>query len=112
MKARPLFLSLALAAGVLTLAGPVAADVLLVERVQTEPPALPDRGLSMAQVEATYGAPERKHAPVAGPNSHQFNPPITRWDYAGFSVYFERNKVVDAVAAKSRPTELGPKPVQ
>jgi hypothetical protein len=24
-------------------------------------------------------------------------PPITRWDYAGFSVFFEHDRVIDAV---------------
>ena len=89
MKAHPLSLALALATGLLLQASPASADTLLVDRVR-----------------------DRKHAPVAGPNSRQHNPPITRWDYAGFSVYFEYNHVVDAVAAKSRPEEIGPKPIQ
>jgi hypothetical protein len=25
-------------------------------------------------------------------------PPITRWDYAGFAVFFEHDRVIDAVA--------------
>ena len=112
MKAHPLSLALALATGLLLQASPASADRLLVDRVRAESAALPARGQSMQQVEAAYGAPDRKHAPVAGPNSRQHNPPITRWDYAGFSVYFEYNHVVDAVAAKSRPEEIGPKPIQ
>ena len=112
MKAHSLSLALALATGLLLQASPASADTLLVDRAQSESAALPARGQSMSQVEAAYGAPDRKHAPVAGPNSRKHNPPITRWDYAGFSVYFEYNHVVDAVAAKSRPEEIGPKPVQ
>ena len=27
--------------------------------------------------------------------------PSTRWDYAGFSVFFERDRVIDAVAIGS-----------
>lgn len=109
MKA--LTLSLALAAGLL-LQAPASADTLLVDRVKAETQAMPARGQSMAQVEAGFGAPERKHAAVAGPGDRQHNPPITRWDYAGFSVYFEHSHVVDAVAAKANPNEVGPKPVQ
>lgn len=112
MKATHLSLALVLATGLLAQVSPASADILLVERVQAESAALPARGQSMGQVEAAYGAPERKHAPIAGPNSREHNPPITRWDYAGFSVYFEYSHVVDAVAIKSRPEEIGPKPVQ
>ena len=110
MKA--LTLSLALTAGLL-LQAPAQADTLLVERVQSEQgQSLPARGQSMKQVEATFGAPQHKHAPIAGPNDTKHNPPITRWDYAGYSVYFENSHVVDAVATKASPTEAGPKPVQ
>ncbi len=109
MKA--LTLSLALAAGLL-LQSPAQADTLLVERVQAETQALPARGQSMSQVESRFGAPQVKHAAIAGPNNRRANPPITRWDYAGFSVYFEYNHVVDAVANKASANEIGPKPVQ
>ena len=109
MKA--LTLSLALAAGLL-LQSPAQADTLLVERAQSEPQALPARGQSMTQVESRFGAPQVKHAAIAGPNNRRANPPITRWDYAGFSVYFEYSHVVDAVANKASPNEIGPKPVQ
>jgi hypothetical protein len=113
MKAHTLFL--AFASVLLLQAAPAAAagDTLLVERVQAEPAfTLPARGTTMAQVESRFGAPVRKHAPVAGPNSTRHNPPITRWDYAEFSVYFERSHVVDAVLRKASPDELGPRPVQ
>ena len=110
MKA--LTLSLALTAGLL-LQAPAHADTLLVERVQTEASqSMPARGQTMAQVEAKFGAPQQKHAPIAGPGDRAHNPPITRWDYVGYSVYFEHSHVVDAVATKASPTEAGPKPVQ
>lgn len=110
MKA--LTLSLAFAAGLL-LQAPVQADTLLVERVQVEPTqSLPARGKTMGQIESQFGAPRAKHPPVAGPNARRYNPPITRWDYPNFSVYFEYNHVVDAVANKATPSEIGPKPVQ
>ena len=107
MKA--LSLSLALTMALLLPAAPADAEVLLVERVQREAGMpLPTRGSSMADVEARFGAPTRRYPAVGGPS----HPPITRWAYPTFSVYFEHDHVVDAVANKSRPTEIGPAPVQ
>ena len=103
-----LMLSLALIAP----AALAASDVLLVERVQTESVTMPPRGTSMADVEARFGAPAKKYPAVGGPGATSRNPPITRWDYLGFSVYFEFDHVVDAVARASSPTEIGPAPVQ
>ena len=56
----------------------------------TAPVTTPTRGASMAQVEAQYGAPTERHAAIG-------NPPITRWDYPGFSVFFEHQHVVHSV---------------
>jgi hypothetical protein len=50
----------------------------------------PTRGARMADVEARFGAPQARH-PAVG------EPPITRWDYAGFAVFFERDRVIHAV---------------
>ena len=52
--------------------------------------------MSMTAVESSYGAPAQRHAAVGGGNAQQ--PPITRWDYPSFSVYFEHDKVIHAVA--------------
>lgn len=109
MKA--LTLSLALTAGLL-LQAPAHADTLLVDRVEAATSPMPTRGQTMSQVEAQFGAPQHKHAPIAGPNDTRHNPPITRWVYPNFSVYFEHSHVVDAVVNKATPTEAGPKPVQ
>ncbi len=88
----------------------VRQDVLLIERVEVaQERVLPDRGQLMAQVESQFGAPVRKHATVGGDSRHQ--PPITRWDYADFSVYFEHSHVVNTVIRKASPLETGPKPV-
>lgn len=63
----------------------------------TEAPAaraagsLPTRGMSMAEVERRFGAPGAKVAPVG-------RPPISRWAYPGFVVFFEYDHVVHAVA--------------
>ncbi|RPE81722.1 hypothetical protein [Vulcaniibacterium tengchongense] len=85
------------------------AETLLIERVREENPAqLPTRGLTMAQVEARYGAPSQKLEPRGG-QKRQW-PAIHRWVYPAFTVYFEKNKVIDAVANKASAGEIGPKP--
>ncbi len=106
---RPLlFLALALALA-LQASAPATADTLLIERTRVSVDAdLPRRGNSMAQVQGRYGAPRRKHAAVGG--GSRSTPPITRWDYGNFSVYFENSHVVNAVLAKASPLELGPAP--
>lgn len=55
--------------------------------------ATPSRGMSMAQVEQRFGAPAERFAAVG-------QPPITRWVYPGFVVYFEYQHVVHAVASR------------
>jgi hypothetical protein len=91
------------------LAGTVSAETLLIDRVKQEnKAALPARGMSMAQVEARFGAPADRLDPRGG-QKHQW-PTINRWSYPAFTVYFEKNKVIDAVANKADETEIGPKP--
>jgi hypothetical protein len=51
----------------------------------------PRRGSTMTEVEKHFGAPVEKH-PTVG------QPPITRWDYSGFSVFFEHDRVIHSVA--------------
>jgi hypothetical protein len=71
-------------------------DSLLVNRVQQEQGMnLPTRGMTMAQVEQKFGAPQRKLDPRGGGNPRQ--PVINRWDYSNFIVYFEKNHVIHAV---------------
>jgi len=50
----------------------------------------PSSGMTEASVEATYGAPVNKIAPVG-------DPPIARWEYQSFIVYFEYDRVIHAV---------------
>lgn len=91
------------------LAGAAQADTLLVDRVQQEPATtLPARGMSMADVEARFGAPTARLEPRGG-QKRQW-PTINRWSYPAFTVYFEKTRVVDAVATRSDPLEVGPKP--
>jgi hypothetical protein len=74
--------------------GTALAETIVVDdqvQVRDSGAEKPKRGVTMSQVEAKFGAPVTKHDAVGAP-------PITRWDYAGFSVFFERDRVIDAVA--------------
>jgi hypothetical protein len=75
------------------IAGGAAADTVVVDgQVQVEQTSVPHptRGTTMNQVEAKFGTPQKRY-PAVG------KPPITRWDYPSFSVYFEFNRVVHSV---------------
>ena len=100
---------LALAAILLALSATAfAGDTLLIERVREEPGNLPARGMTMAQVEARYGAPSDRLDPRGGQKRDW--PTINRWVYPAFTVYFERTRVIDVVINKAGPAEIGPKP--
>jgi hypothetical protein len=81
-----LFLTLALA-----LSGPAAADVLLIDSIQAAPEIhTPRNGLNMEQVRQQFGQPSQE-VPAVG------EPPISRWEYTGFTVYFEHELVLHSV---------------
>jgi hypothetical protein len=74
--------------------GAAMAETLVVNDQLTVPASsvqTPKRGSTMTDVEKHFGAPVEKHATVG-------QPPITRWDYNGFSVFFEHDRVIHAVA--------------
>jgi hypothetical protein len=74
-------------------AGITQADTLLIEGVMANRPTAgerPARGSSMSSVEARFGAPGTRSSAVG-------NPPITRWDYPDFVVFFEYDHVVHSV---------------
>jgi uncharacterized membrane protein len=78
----------------LALTAIASADVLLLDGIELDQSSRDQRpraGMSMSGVEAAYGAPSQRHSAVG-------EPPITRWDYPGFSVYFEHDLVIHAVA--------------
>ena len=83
-------------------------DTLLIERVQEKPANLPNRGMSMAAVEARFGVPSERLDPRGG--QKKVWPTINRWMYPDFTVYFERSKVINVVMNKADPNEIGPKP--
>ena len=85
----------AVALALIVLAGaPVAVPAQNLEMANppatTVSAATPARGQSMAAVERQFGAPTERFAAVG-------QPPITRWVYPGFVVYFEYEHVVHAV---------------
>ena len=90
-----LWLAAALVASALT--GPAVTGVTLADELKMTPAPQastdrPARGMSMEKVEAKFGAPA-KRVPAVG------EPPITRWEYPGFVVYFEHHLVLHSVAA-------------
>ena len=87
------------------LASAAVAETLVVnDAVQVRESQLerPKRGLTMNEVEKQFGAPATRHPTVGGASPQQ--PPITRWDYNGFSVFFERDRVIDSVVTGSAVT--------
>ncbi|MGI9304060.1 MAG: hypothetical protein ACR2RB_15365 [Gammaproteobacteria bacterium] len=85
---RPLLVSIGL-----LLLEPAFADVLKTpERgiVVVTNASTPTRGMSKTQVESRFGRPVNKRGPVG-------QPPISRWDYNGYSVFFEHHLVLHSV---------------
>ena len=54
---------------------------------------VPVRGMTQREVEQEFGAPQKKLYPVG-------NPPITRWIYPDYTVYFERQYLIRAVFSR------------
>jgi hypothetical protein len=89
----PTRILLALLVGGCAAAGAARAETIVVnDQVQLRDSQLerPKRGSTMSEVEKRFGAPSARH-PTVG------KPPITRWDYQGFSVFFENDRVIHAV---------------
>jgi hypothetical protein len=63
--------------------------------------ATPGKGETMQAVEHQFGAPTQKYPAVGGDSPK--HPPITRWDYPGFSVFFEHSHVVTTVVPGHPP---------
>ncbi len=98
-----------IAAALLAAAPQVFAETLLVDRVQQEAGAtLPARGMRMADVERRFGAPSERLDPRGG--QKRAWPRINRWTYPNFVVYFEKDRVIDAVLIRAGGSEVGPKP--
>ena len=86
-----LALGCALAGGLF--AGSIFAETLQMDGTDQsayEDSGRPTRGMTQVRVEATYGTPQSTQAAVG-------DPPISRWEYAKFVVYFEYDRVIHAV---------------
>jgi hypothetical protein len=73
--------------------GVATADTLLIEGLdqsQVTAGERPQRGMTMDKVSAQWGAPLAKDRAVG-------QPPITRWEYGGFTVFFEYSHVIHTV---------------
>ncbi|MDJ0806307.1 MAG: hypothetical protein QNJ78_05680 [Gammaproteobacteria bacterium] len=85
-----------LCAGLIIASSTTLADVLLIDTIHQAPLnssegiPRPTRGMTMDQVKRDYGDPSMTH-PWIG------DPPITRWDYADYSVFFEYRHVLTSV---------------
>lgn len=104
MSYRSLLISAILATGS-SLAGLAHADIVAVDNgiaVKAADGIAPTRGMTMSQVASKFGEPATK-IPAVG------NPPITRWEYPGFVVYFEGDHVIHSVvSASAAPTDAAP----
>jgi hypothetical protein len=91
MRYRILLLAAVLASG---LAG--AETIAVDSGIAVKPSDLPTptRGMTMDQVANKFGAPAAK-VPAVG------TPPISRWEYPGFIVYFEHEHVIHSVVVNS-----------
>ena len=80
------------ATALLSLSHAALADDIAMPTTTTAsaPTSTPQRGINMSKVEAKFGAPSERHAAVG-------QPPITRWDYPTFSVFFEHDHVIHSV---------------
>ena len=74
-----------ISADTLQMEGPDSADALAYDES-----GRPTRGMTQASVESRYGAPQKTDAAVG-------DPPISKWHYEKFIVYFEYDRVIHAV---------------
>ena len=60
----------------------------------------PTRGMSQTAVIEEFGLPEDKSAPVG-------DPPISKWTYPHYTVYFESETVIHSVLTHTPKVDLG-----
>ncbi len=97
MDYRTLVITAALASALAGLAQTGLAETVATDNgiaVKQSEVATPTRGMTMHQVESKFGSPVTKTPPVD-------QPPITRWEYPGFVVYFEQDHVIHSVVTGS-----------
>ena len=75
----------------LLISGAASADVLILDEVrQVGKMDLPRNGENKSSIENKFGAPDSRQQAVG-------DPPISRWDYEQYSVYFEYDLVLYSV---------------
>ncbi|HET9817592.1 MAG TPA: hypothetical protein VFP92_00320 [Rhodanobacteraceae bacterium] len=80
------------------------SESLLTKVQQEQRMNMPARGMTMAQVKHEYGAPLKVLATRGG--SSKYQPPIHRWEYAKYIVYFEYKHVIHSVLRTPGPHAL------
>jgi hypothetical protein len=96
MKLKFILATASLAAATILLPPPARAETLDTSaQLEVVRVNAPSRGMSMAQVQSRFGAPLDK-LPAAGGDTPR-HPVINRWRYNGYTVYFERNRVIHSV---------------
>ncbi len=94
-----MYRALALSIVLLCLGAVASAETLLIEAIEKQPPNNPQGllrprgGETMSRVEDRFGKPLAIKGPVG-------DPPITRWDYPSFSVFFEYDRVIHSVVKR------------
>jgi len=81
----------------IALSAPIHAEIIRIPVGQQghAETTMPSRGDSQNKVLDRFGLADEEH-PAVG------QPPITRWDYREFSVYFEGNRVIISVLHHQR----------
>jgi len=91
------FRTISLAVIACGLAGFASADTLQMDGTENasrfEHAGKPSRGMTQDRVAAEYGQPASRTAAVG-------EPPIARWEYAEFVVFFEYDRVIHAVTKR------------
>ena len=77
--------------------GVATADELQMQDMAKADMSRPTRGMTAKSVEAKFGEPESRKAPVG-------DPPISSWEYKDFVVYFEYDRVIHAVVKHHQPS--------
>ena len=74
--------------------GTATADTLKMDNMSAgSSDARPTRGMTQASVESKYGSPVAVRAAVG-------EPPISRWEYKDFVVFFEYDRVIHSVVKR------------
>jgi len=100
MNIKPLLLSAALAVSAQMIPMSANAEILSIgpNAKVLKKSNLPIRGQSMRHVKKRFGAAQKVKASKGKVTKR--NPKITRWDYSGFSVYFENSHVIHSVVKR------------